>query len=314
MDDNLFFCNIDKNSEISEFIEEMKQYSTENSTPVYIIKKPLVAQVKMDYDYDEAVVILIPRHKIIIANYGKVSEEFNFFVDDFLSDLESLSKKYEYVNHLGRKRNWEKSCVSVVESFTFDQSFSDTLSSRKVQVQDERKVELLISLLIGSINDIDSVGVEVPELLLDKIKKKIILFDGLQSRFIYENLEKKVITIQGLAGTGKTELLLHKLKELYIREKDSKIAFTCHNKVLSNSIHERIPSFFNFMKVEEQIEWNKRLYVFHAWGSKNNNFNNLGLYSLICNKYGITHTTYSKSNSFDSVCKVAFEQLKLKNI
>jgi len=33
-------------------------------------------------------------------------------------------------------------------------------------------------------------------------------------------------------------------------------------------IKERIPKFFDFMKVEKQIEWNKRLWVDRAWGSQ----------------------------------------------
>lgn len=80
------------------------------------------------------------------------------------------------------------------------------------------------------------------------------------------NFQNKVVTIQGLSGTGKTELLLHKLKDLYTSEDDTKIFFTCHNIALANTLRERIPTFFNFMKVEKQIEWNKRLWVNRALG------------------------------------------------
>lgn len=66
--------------------------------------------------------------------------------------------------------------------------------------------ELLISLLIGSINDIEKVGIEIPETLLERVKKNIILFDGDQTRFIYKKFPKKTVSIQGLSGTGKTEL------------------------------------------------------------------------------------------------------------
>ena len=64
-------------------------------------------------------------------------------------------------------------------------------------------------------------------------------------------------------------MLLNKLREIYVGEKESKIVFTCHNKVLAQDMVYRIPQFFNFMKVEEQIEWNKRLWVFPSWGSQN---------------------------------------------
>ena len=83
----------------------------------------------------------------------------------------------------------------------------------------------------------------MPVTTLDKVKQKIELFDGNQSRFVYQNLDKKRITIQGLSGTGKTELLLHKLKDLYTDENSSSIYFTCHNKILADSLKKRIPSF-----------------------------------------------------------------------
>ena len=84
-----------------------------------------------------------------------------------------------------------------------DLKIEEILRKYRIPVQNERIVELLISLLIGSINDINKIGAEVPETLLDKVKKKIVLFDGMQSRFIFEDIDKNIITIQGLAGTGK---------------------------------------------------------------------------------------------------------------
>lgn len=124
-----------------------------------------------------------------------------------------------------------------------------------------------IPIFIGSINEIERVKEEVPVTILDKVKQKIELFVGNQSRFVYQNLDKKRITIQGLSGTGKTELLLHKLKDLYTGENSSSIYFTCHNKILADSLKKRIPSFFNFMKVEQQIEWENRLWCTNTWGS-----------------------------------------------
>lgn len=63
-----------------------------------------------------------------------------------------------------------------------------------IQVPDlrlQKKCDLLISLITGSINEVDRVRDDVPSTLLDKIKQKIILFDGDQTRFIYSKLESK---------------------------------------------------------------------------------------------------------------------------
>ena len=124
-------------------------------------------------------------------------------------------------------------------------------------------------------------------------------------------MNDKCVLIQGLAGTGKTELLLHKLRKKYIENKESKIAFTCFNKVLAEDMKNRIPQFFNFMKVDEQIEWWKRLWVFPSWGSRNAPLT--GMYSNICKQYGLLFKRYSEINSFDKVCNDAIEQLRSKN-
>lgn len=110
------------------------------------------------------------------------------------------------------------------------------------------------------------------------------------------------MTIQGLAGTGKTELLLKKLKEVYIDKSEPIIAFTCFNKVLASELKNlRIPQFFNFMKVSEQIEWGTRLHVFSSWGNKNQPES--GLISFICSKYGTIHKSYREVRDFELLCK-----------
>ena len=147
-------------------------------------------------------------------------------------------------------------------------------------------------MLSGSINDIAKIGAAEPRSILDKVKKKIVLFDGEQTRFIYKNYQvKKIVSVQGLSGTGKTELLLHKLKELYMADDTSKIFFTCHNIALANKLEQRIPRFFDFMMVNKQIKWRERLWMERAWGAKSEP--NSGLYSYICNHYDIPFFRYS---------------------
>lgn len=309
---DLFFKDIEIDCKISEFVEKLEQYSDYNNIPVYVIKKALGAKEISDYNFQDYMAVLIPKHKIMLINYDSQNLElFLDTADDFVDDLGYLAKKYGYEKAIGRFRNWE-SCIEKIDyADIMNQTFDEFLNQNLVPTKDERKVELLISLLIRSINDIDKVGVETPSTLLDKVKKKIILFDGLQSRFIFEEVQKKCVTIQGLAGTGKTELLLHKLLEIYMQSNTNRIVFTCFNKVLAKDMKNRIPKFFNFMKVDEQIEWNEKLFVFSSWGSQYAPLS--GMYAYICNHYRLSFMSYSPYFKFDMVCKQAIQELKSKD-
>jgi len=254
---SFFFLQAEENEDNSSFMDNLRSHSREFKIQMFVVNKPL-GDAKYLYEYKQALVLLIPNHKITFIDFGNGGEEYERYCDDFIEDLGSISDKYRYKSTIGRRREWEN---LLIKRISYDESCLDVnelLKSSKLHSGlDQKRCELLISLLTGSINDIDKVKGDVPETILDKVKQKILLFDGDQSRFVYEKSEHKKITIQGLSGTGKTELLLHKLKEIYTTESDTKIIITCHNHVLANTLKKRIPDFFNFMKVEEQIKWNE---------------------------------------------------------
>lgn len=309
-DDSLFFCNIDKSEKNKDFIEKLEQYSEEHSKQVYIIFKALGTANEYDYDISEIAIVLVPKHKITIINYGNNSQDsLNDFLYDLKEDLGHISDKYEYSKILGRVRKWkDDELFNIIGANDFD--ISNFISS-EVSPDNIRKIDLLISLLIGSINDINKIGINEPNSLLEKVKRKIILFDGRQSSFIYGKTDEKRVTIQGLAGTGKTELLLNKLKEVYTSPENPIVTFTCYNKVLASELkNKRIPQFFNFMKVSEQIEWNTRLHVFSSWGRKSDSES--GLISFISSKYNTTYKTYSECNDFEDLCSLIKEELNNK--
>ncbi len=185
----------------------------------------------------------------------------------------------------------------------------NTVEELATKGKDAVIANLLITLLTGSINDAKRVGIETPTNILEAIKQRIIMLDADQNRFIYDTHSKKRIAIQGLAGTGKTELLLHKLYELYMSDENSKVVFTCFNKVLANEMREkRVPDFFDFMRADKQIEWKKRLWVMRSWGSQLDA--NSGVYSYICHAYGFDFSPYRSGISFGGLCRDLAEKLK----
>ena len=307
-----FFIHAEKNSNNADLIDSLEKYAEDNKTLIYVLNKPLTDQ-KYNYSYNDAIIVLSPKHKVFIINslLNGSGELFEDFVEDVLEDVGSISDKYLYKEVIGRPRQWRKKLVNERLTIKEIKDINDLFESNKlIDSRDIKDLDLLISLFIGSINDIDRVKDNVPVTLLDQVKQKIQLFDADQTRFIYEEIPKKRIVIQGLSGTGKTELLLHKLKDLYINHIGSKIYFTCHNKILADSLKKRIPEFFNFMKVEQQIEWNERLWCTNAWGGSRDV--NSGAYRFICAFYQIPFYSYSPQMSFSKACALAFDDIREK--
>ncbi|WP_353891923.1 AAA family ATPase [Lactococcus lactis subsp. lactis] len=277
---------------------------------VYILDRPMMDSNTYSYEYDEAFFVLIKNHKIIFFDSGANDEDFNYYVEDALEDLKALSRRFSYVKLIGRGRSWMDQLIKVLPyekvnevNILEESSLGQTLS---------RKANLLISLFTGSINNPDKIDEQVLEkeqiTILEAVNNRIMLFDTNQTKFVYdETTDQKITRIQGLAGAGKTELLLHKLRKLYVEDKNCKIAMTCFNKVLAENLSARIPKFFNYMKVDEQIDYS-RLFVSSSWGGANDPSS--GLYSKICNHYNLKFQRYSRFKPNKEVWKDAIDELK----
>ncbi|MHC0044779.1 DEAD/DEAH box helicase [Vibrio campbellii] len=309
MSNSFFFLQVEKNNNNSGLLSTLQHYATSEMKQMYVIDRPL-GDNKYSYNCEKAFVLLIPEHKIAFVNLGEQDDVFEDYVEDFIEDLGSISDKFRYKESIGRPRQWKRNLVELINASEL-QDLDGLLDSIYLSdPSDKRTSELLISLLTGSINDSSKITTDVALSTLDKIKQKIVLFDGDQTRFIYQKPVNHTTRIQGLSGTGKTELLLHKLKEIYTEpgEEQSKILFTCHNHILASTLRKRIPDFFDFMKVEQQILWHERLWCVNSWGSGYDK--NSGAYAYICDFYGLQFYRFSKFNSFDSVCKIAIEAIK----
>jgi len=304
--------NNTSNSDFSDFIKAVDHYSVSQRKQFYIIDRPL-GDSKYSYSDTNHLILLAPNCKILVINFGSSGNSFDEFYEDFIEDLAAIADKYRYKGIIGRARYWKDQLIAKYE-YAADMLDLDTFISENsvIDSREKRNIELLISLLTGSINDVEKVKEDVPNNILDKVKQKIVLFDGDQTRFIYTKPNKKRILIQGLSGTGKTELLLHKLRDLYTENKGNRIIFTCHTEILADKLRSRIPEFFDFMKVEEQIQWDKRLWCVRSWGSYTQP--NSGAYRYICKHYDLTFLSFSRVQTFDYVCKQAISELREINI
>ena len=293
-----YFDCIEKNETNTPFIEKVKEYvNADDHNIAFVLDKPLGTKYEYDY-YGKVLVVISPNHKLLFLNIGDDGDEFEEFVDEFCDDIYNLSDKHGYCEHINRPRKWKDCLVNKINNPSVER-VADYIHESVAAPEWKRKANLILTLLVGCINDLDKIGKDDPTTLLDKVKHNIVLFDGDQTRFVYADFHKKVISVQGLSGTGKTELLLHRLKNAYTDDADSRIFFTCHNRVLATTLANRVTAFFNFMSVNKQIEWNKRLWISHAWGSSYNP--NSGLYSFLCHYYKAPFIQYSSNSNYEAI-------------
>ncbi|MFM5487909.1 DEAD/DEAH box helicase [Aeromonas veronii] len=278
---------------------QIEAFADAHMKQTYALYRPL-SKDDSTYDYDGAIVIFSSGTRPCFVDINNDENEFLDYIEDFYDDVSYLSEKFKYRDKIGRKKSWSdlfaKCCHDQLD-----------LESLKIDVPtDKRVADLITSLVVGSINDVSKIKLNA-ENLLDIVKSKIVLFDTDQTSFVFKTSSSKKYVVQGLAGSGKTELLLHKLKEIYSSDYNARIAFTCYNKILASSMKNRIPDFFDFMRVERQIDWDNKLFCFHSWGSAK--VPNSGMYRYICHKYGISFGTL-QAGSFDILCKRAIAEIK----
>lgn len=311
MNSTLYY-DIDLQSAVNaQLIHRVQEYTINHKMDIFIFNVPKSDLKKGEYEHEGCFIVMSAGHKLALINAGVDQDEYDDYVEDVNVLINYLFSKYDYRSELGRFSKWGSSLIKDGLSIRDMDNLEEFWERLRVTDRLEmRKTELLVALCSGSINDIERVKAGLPQTMLEQVKQRIQAFDADQTRFIYQELNQKIVKIQGLSGTGKTELLLHKLKELYQKPEKYKIYVTCHNKILADSLQNRIPLFFNFMKVTQQIEWGKRLWCTNAWGSGLDS--NSGLYRFICEHYQLTYRPYHYSITFDDVCKTAIRELKTK--
>lgn len=309
-------CNVNDELNSSKVLIKLRNFLENHpSIPadsIFLIDRPIMESNEYEYDYKNGFLLLIKNYKVMFITVDSLeNSDFITFKEDFLEDTGALARRYEYVSLIGRSRDWKSK--EIISSICLDEEtdLEQLLQENKLDEVDSRVSNLIISLLTGSINNVSELDKDLfskKQTLLESIKNRIMLFDTNQTKFVYnEDSRAPIIRIQGLAGSGKTELLLHKLKKLYVEDKGSRIAFTCFNKVLADKLRGRVPEFFNYMKVDEQINY-QRLFIASSWGSGRHS--DAGLYSKICANYGLNFQPFSRIKDKSEIWREAISELK----
>lgn len=301
---NYFFSNLKGKSQ-NNLIKSLNEYAENNKCEIYCLSAPLMDE-KYSYEYSDGWSILIPGFPIFFIKERGDSQRFYDYVDDYLDDLSHIADKFNFLEHLGRRRTWNQYYVT----FEHEPDINEMLNAGAFKNNTQKRVaDIMISLIIGCYNDASKIDVTHDDNLLDIIKNKILLFDCKQIKFLYTDPpeNEKLVFIQGLAGTGKTELLLHKLKNLYLKEDNAVLGFTCYNKVLASVLRQRIPEFFDKMSAHRQIDWDNKLLCTHAWGNWHDSRS--GILSYICAYYSLPWYNLREVGNFDIACRRTMENL-----
>lgn len=176
---------------IKEIIED---FAETNKKQTYVLRKPL-SKDDAHYEYDNAVAIFSSGMKPCFINMADDEESFEDYVEFFTEDIAFLSEKFKYREKIGRKRHWLP---------LFEQCDALDFDFQLLEIDkptDRRLVDLITSLVVGSINDVSKINLEASG-LLDTVKSKIVLFDTDQTSFVFRSGAGKKFVIQGLAGSG----------------------------------------------------------------------------------------------------------------
>lgn len=132
IENSMFYMNFETSSDSQKrCVEAIRRTGLDDMNPIYLLKKPIIDK-KADYDYQDAFVILMPRHKMIFINFSEEEELFEEFQDDFIDDIGYIAKKYDFINIVGRPRQWREEFVSEIHYSSEDFSFEAILKENEI--------------------------------------------------------------------------------------------------------------------------------------------------------------------------------------
>mgnify|MGYP000957140360 CR=1 FL=1 len=143
--------------------------------------------------------------------------------------------------------------------------------------------------------------------VIKKINNRIATLDEIQFESIYKKADKHM-RIRGLAGSGKTILLVRKLAFLHFKYPDLRMAFVFYTRSLKEYIQSLFIGVFKDFAPNRDPNF-ENVKIMHGWGSSRNE----GFYYFMTQLYGKEFKTYSDmygySNKLGSASKILLEEI-----
>ncbi len=196
------------------------------------------------------------------------------------------------------------------------ESIIDYLENKE-DIMSKKDVDLLVAVIQKAYNlsKFDDRQINKPESIGSVIKErnnKVNVLDEEQFETIYKS-QIGHARIRGLAGSGKTILLVKKMAYLHYRNPDLNIAYVFYTVSLKQFIEKLFRLYYKEFDAYKEPDMSK-VSILHSWGSRNTD----GFYSTICKNFNIERKTfrdvYGEADKLGAVCNNLLEQLNKQDV
>lgn len=196
------------------------------------------------------------------------------------------------------------------------ESIIDYLETKE-DIMSKKDVDLLVAVIQKAYNlsKFDNRQINKPESIGSVIKErnnKVNVLDEEQFETIYKS-QIGHARIRGLAGSGKTILLVKKMAYLHYRNPDLNIAYVFYTVSLKQFIEKLFRLYYKEFDAYKEPDMSK-VSILHSWGSRNTD----GFYSTICKNFNIERKTfrdvYGEADKLGAVCNNLLEQLNNQDV
>ena len=179
--------------------------------------------------------------------------------------------------------------------------------------EEYRQVNSIIQNVYGMIN-IDDREIDNPNSLGAIIKKRnnsMNMLDQEQFRGIY-NRTGKHMRIRGLAGSGKTILLVKKMAYTHFKYRDLDLAYVFYTKSLKQYVEELFKTYYKDFEKYKDPDMSK-IHILHSWGGSEME----GFYSKVCTDNDLKFHSYGSAqkltgaDKYDAVCEEVLKNTEL---
>ncbi len=250
---------------------------------------------------------IISRKGIIIL-FDTEAEKTTFWrhINKTIMECPSLSEKA-----------MDPNCTLIKWCHCDDYDSIQQLISNSEDIIQQTDVDMLTTVIQKAYNltKYDSREIKKPDSIGDIIRRRnnqISILDENQFSTIYKSLNEHA-RIRGLAGSGKTILLVKKMAYLHYRNPHLNIAYVFYTISLKQYIDNLFRSFYREFDPYKDPDMSK-INILHSWGSRNTE----GFYSKICRQFNIKRKTLrdvlTENDKLGAVCEDLLNQLGNRSV